>query len=190
MIDSPASPDARSADRRRAVRPKTTRARVRLGAPRRYAFLISASRVFTRLLRHLCLDSSSVGVARGDALHGGTMSISRGVPDVVNAAGPRSSRAPYRRFSEVRSDGSISNGQCVLNVSGSGPIANHDISSQVTVVGIYRRRRPIYILFMNVAPTVATGGCPSKNLAELPRCSTAIGSGPVARPMAVGLSAG
>ena len=116
------------------------------------------------------------------------MGISSAAPDVENATGPHSRRASYRRFSEVHSGRDISNGKCVPNVSGSGPIPNHDISSQVTVVGIYDCCSPIYILFMNVAPTVATGGSPSKNLAELPRCSTAIGSGPDARTMAAGLS--
>lgn len=118
------------------------------------------------------------------------MSISSAAPHVDHAAAPHSRRVQYQRFPEARSGVGISTWKCVPNVSGPGPRANRHISSQDSVVGIYDCCPPICILFMNVAPTVATGGCPSKNVAELPQLSTAIGSGQVAGPMAAGLSAG
>jgi hypothetical protein len=82
------------------------------------------------------------------------------------------------------------NGEWVSNVSNSSPDTHGDISSQGSVVGIYDRRSPICILFMNAAPTVAVGGCPSKNATVFPGLSAAIGSCSTARPMAVGLSPG
>jgi len=118
------------------------------------------------------------------------MSIPNAVPEFEQAAGRYSEHAQYQHCSQARSDRGISNSKCVSNVSGLGPRAHRDISSQDSVVGIYLRSSPICILFMNVAPTVAVGGCPSKNVAELPRLLPAIGIRSVARPMAARLSAG
>jgi hypothetical protein len=120
------------------------------------------------------------------------MSIPNAVPGshVQWETGPCSEHAQYRHCSKVRSDRDISNRKCVSNVSGPGPRANCDISSQDIVVRIYDGSAPICILFMNVAPTVGVVGCPSKNVAELPRSLPAIGIRSVARPMAARLSAG
>src|ERR1700722_15539729 len=100
------------------------------------------------------------------------MSIPNAVAEVEYAAGSRAEHNHFQRRSQSRSDRGISNGKCVSNVSALGPRGHRDISSQGVVVGIYDGRPPICILFMNVAPTVAVVGCPSKNVAELPRLST------------------
>ncbi len=118
------------------------------------------------------------------------MSIPNAVPDLEHAAGPYSEHTHYQHCSRTRADRGTPNGKCVSNVSDLGPRPHRDISSQGSVVGIYDCSWPICILFMNVAPTVAVGGCSNKKVAELLRSLPAIGIRSVARPMAARLSAG